>query len=219
MRKADFKRNHEMFEEWIDWYGYFLNDIIAAKRVVRTKEQKTELLEALALKCATRWEELVEVDIITSLNRDSSVYASALGLNLKKHLSWDMCKAMVCGHRYVDFRSVGEIKGFARNYLSADCNPFEAITSDLVKKIDEFIIIRNYIAHGSDYAMRAYRRLMKTNYKLKRIPEPGDFLSAVDSSSGKMRWVLYLLAFQECSKKMVLAMYPPTSRSSLRSRP
>jgi len=78
MRKANFDTSHTEFETWIMWYGDFLNRLISAQRIVRTKIEKLELLEALALRCAVRWEVLVKEDIITSLNRDSSAYASAL---------------------------------------------------------------------------------------------------------------------------------------------
>ena len=95
MRKADFNTNHTEFENWTVWYGSFLKRLIEAKRIIKTKEEKLELVEALVLRCAVRWELLVEKDIVTSLNQNSSAYASALNLRLRKHFSWDECKAML----------------------------------------------------------------------------------------------------------------------------
>jgi hypothetical protein len=129
MKKANFDTSHTEFETWIMWYGNFLKRLIEAQRIVRTKVEKLELVEALVLRCAVRWEVLVQEDIITSLNRDSSAYASALGLRLRKHLSRDECKATLVGHRYLDFRSVADIKRFGKNYLSSAHNPFRAISS------------------------------------------------------------------------------------------
>ena len=202
LRKANFKVNHDRFEEWIEWYGDFIYRLIVARKVVKTREEKRELVEALVLRCAVQWWILVEDDIITSINRDSSAYASALNLKLKKNPTLDECKAMIIGYKYIDFKSVNDIQRFGKHYLVLKCNPFAAIKRDCSEKIDEFMIMRNYIAHYSDYAIRSYHRFIKNRYKLKRIPEPGDFLMATDPKDGRFRWVVYLDAFMECSGDM-----------------
>lgn len=201
MRKIDFEKNHIEFEDWIIWYGNFLQKLIEAKKVVKTKFEKLELIEALVLRCAVRWEVLVEDDIITSLNRDSSVYANNLGLHLRKHLTRDESEAIIIGPRYLDFKSVNNINSFGKKYLVPAYNPFTAITPKIAEKIDEFMTIRNLLAHYSSYAWRTYRKMMiKKSYK--RIPEPGSFLIAVSPRTGAYRWSDYLINFLECSKKM-----------------
>ena len=202
MRKSDFQKNHDEFEDWIDWYGDFLYRIVEAKRVIRNKYEKIELVEAFVLKCVVAWEILVEEDIITSLNRDSSTYADALDLRLRKHLSKDECRAIIVGHRYIDFKSISNIKSFAKKYLVPSQNPFAAIPTNFGKKIDEFVIMRNVIAHHSDYAWRSYKRLMISKYKYKRVPEPGDFLIATIRATGEYRWGEYFRTFLDCSEKM-----------------
>ena len=82
MRKIDFKIQHDEFEDWLVWYGDFIKKLIEARNVVKTKFEKLEILEALVSRCAVRWEVLIEEDIITSLNRDSSAYAKAVALAL-----------------------------------------------------------------------------------------------------------------------------------------
>jgi len=206
MRKANFATSHTEFETWIMWYGNFLRRLIEAQRIVRTKGEKLELVEALVLRCAVRWEVLVQEDIITSLNRDSSGYASALGLRLRKHLSRDECKAMLVGHRYLDFRSVADIKRFGKNYLSSAHNPFRAISSQCAEKIDEFMTMRNVLAHYSDFAWRSYHRFMQSKYNYKRVPEPGEFLIRPNTRSHEYRGSEYLRAFLQCSEDMRAAV-------------
>lgn len=203
MKKADFSTNHDEFNTWVLWYGDFLKRVIEAKRVIRTRFEKRELIEALVLRCAVRWEILITKDIITSLNRDSSAYADALGLRLRKHLSRDECKAILIGHRYIDFRSVEEVKGFGRKYLVPMYNPFEGLKNPLVKKINEFLAIRNVLAHYSDFAWRSYYQFMKNRYKYDRVPEPGSFLIAI-TRAGEYRWSEYLRAFLQASSKMMV---------------
>lgn len=201
MRKADFEKNHIEFEYWIDWYGDFLVKLIETKHVVKTKDEKLELVEALVLRCATRWEVLVEADIIASLNRDLSAYADTVGLRLKKHLSRDESEAIIIGHRYLD-KSVGNTKTFAKKYLVSQYNPFQAITSKMEKRIDEFMTMRNLLAHYSHYAWRKYRKMMTEKYSYKRVPEPGAFLITANPRTGAYRWSDYLVSFLQCSEKM-----------------
>lgn len=202
MRKADFSKNHIEFVTWILWYGDFIYRLVEAKRVVRTKYEKLELIEALVLRCAVRWENLVMEDIITSLNRDPSAYASALGLRLRKHLSRDECKAILQGHQYVDFRTVEEVKSFGKKYLTLQHNPFAGITKSDARKINEFLIIRNLLAHYSDYAWRSYNKFMENKYRYQRVPEPGAFLIS-GMRNGKYRWSEYLLTFIKTSDDMM----------------
>jgi hypothetical protein len=202
MRKKSFKINHDDFETWILVYGDLMKRLIGAKHIVRTKFEKMELLEALVLRCAARWERLVEEDIITSLNRASSGYAKELGLKLRPHLSRDEALAMLVGHRYLDFRGVNEVKNFAKKHLVAKYNPFKTISKSSVKRIDDFLAMRNLLAHYSTLSWRNYRRLMKSKFKYRRVPEPGAFLIRINPKTKEYRWAEYLTTFLDCSHKM-----------------
>lgn len=202
MRKASFQKNHEEFDAWMLIYGELLKRLVEAKRVIRIKYEKLEIVEAFVLRCAVRWELLITADIITSLNRDSSQYGSALGLRLRKHLSYDECKAMLYGPRYLDFKSVDDIINFSKKYLSLTENPFQSITNVSRKKINEFLTIRNFLTHYSDFAKRSYINLMKNTYKYRRAPEPGAFLIAVNNS-GQYRWGEYIINFLQASADML----------------
>jgi hypothetical protein len=203
MRKCDFSRSHQEFENWIYWYGRFILKLISARRVIRYKDEKLELMEALVMRCCVRWEVLVEEDVITAFNRDSSAYAAHLGLKLRKHLTKDECEAILIGHRYLDFKSVGDLKGFARRYLSPKFNPFEAITSDLEHKIDEFLVMRNLLAHYSSSGWRSYYRTMKRSHRLQRVREPGEFLIGINPKTKLFQWHEYLQAFLASSRLML----------------
>lgn len=176
--------------------------MIASKQVVRYKYEKIELIEAAVHRVCMRCDVLIEEDIITSLNRDSSVYANELGLKLRKHMVRDECEAVLLGHRYLDFRSVGDVKAFGRRYLRAKYNPFEAIIPTLADTIGDFFIIRNVLAHYSGYTRRSYTRMMKRKHQFKRLPRPGDYLVAVNSRTKTIRWTEYLEVFLQTSDFM-----------------
>jgi len=208
MKKADFIKNHEDFDTWILWHGEMLNRIVKARKIVRTRMEKLELLEALIVRCSAHWEILVEKDIITSLNRDCSYYAAALNLDLKKHPTVDECTAMLIGHRYLDFKSVDDVKKFAKDYLSPHYNPFSAIPNDLGKRVDELMTMRNVLTHYSDYSWRSYYRLMTKKYNYSHVPQPGDFLITLNPQTREYKWSEYLGAFFECSELMLAAVSP-----------
>jgi len=200
-RLKDFTKNHSEFYGTILKYGDFLQELLELKDVRREKQMKGELVEAWVLWCAARWEVLVVKDIITSIKLDPSAYSRELGLRLRKRLTQGEAEAMVVGHRYLDFKGVDQIKGFAKRHLADKLNPFQAISNEMAKTIDEFMVMRNYIAHGSSYAKRKYRERIKIKYSLKKIPEPGYFLLARDPKT-KYRWRGYEIAFLECSESM-----------------
>jgi hypothetical protein len=204
MKKCDFKGNHAEFNSWIAWYGEFIKRIIVSERVIRTREEKKELIEAIVLRIACRCEVLIEEDIVASINRDSSAYARALNLRLRPHRTRDECKAMVMGHRFLDFKSVGDVRSFGKRYLASTSNPFGAIPAAVGDVIDEFLTMRNLLAHYSDYSWRSYYGFMKKKYRYARVPEPGAFL--ISSDRRGYRWTKYLLAFLEASDKMLKAV-------------
>jgi hypothetical protein len=204
MKKCDFTINHKEFDSWILWYGDFIKKIIEAERVIRRRNEKKELIEAIVLRAASRWEVLIEQDIVTSINHNPSAYARALNLKLRKHLTKDECKAMVFGHRFLDFKSVGDVKSFGKRYLVQADNPFAAIPGAVCNLIDEFMTMRNLLAHYSDYGWRSYYGFMKKKYRYVRVPEPGEFLITADRNGH--RWVRYLKNFLEASEKMLKAV-------------
>jgi hypothetical protein len=206
VKKCDFRSNHLEFDVWIRWYGDFIKKIIDAERVIRKRHEKMELVEAIVLRAAVRWDVLVEQDIVSSINRDASVYAKALNLRLRKHLTKDECKAMIVGHRFLDFKSVGDVKNFGRRFLNPDLNPFDAITGPQEDKINEFLGMRNLLAHYSDYAWRSYYAFMQSKYKYAKVPEPGDFLITLTPNGRTYRWADYFLNFLNVSIAMIKAL-------------
>jgi hypothetical protein len=198
MRKADLAKIHDEFEEDMDWYIDFLIRMLRAKRVVQYYD-KLEILESLVIRLCAIWEVFVGDEMIACLNIDSSKCKEELQLRLPKHLSKDLCEAILVGHGYMDFKSVGDIKSFARKVLPDDVNPFNFIrTNPTAKRIDELYIMRNYLSHYSSKSRRTLHKMYQDSWDLKKFREPGDFLLAY---SGK-RLVQYIGAFLDASEQM-----------------
>jgi hypothetical protein len=184
-------------------YVELLNKIYDAKRVVARKEQKRELYEALALKIHCSWEVFVENLLIDCLNKDSTQYAASAGIKgIKKHMPRNLCKLLLVGRQYLNFRDMTDIKRQAKRILVPSCNPFRNIPASAVKRMDEFYIIRNYIAHRSLVARLSLEKMYKNVYRMKRFCEPGDFLSVRDVKMKRTRFGIYLAAIASITEKM-----------------
>jgi hypothetical protein len=204
MRKTSLRRTLDEFDDSLSTYAGFTQKIASAQRVIRYKWEKTELLEAFALRLVTLWEVFVEDVLVACLNRDTSRYAQSYGLSLRKHLSADECRAMLTGVRYLDFRSVGDLQRVARQTLVV--NPFTAIPRATSRKIDELIVMRNYLSHYSGRAKRALAEVYRNTYRMQRFREPGNFLWADTRRGGQMRFGVYLNALRDAASVMRAAL-------------
>lgn len=198
MRKADLAKNHDEFEDDMDWYIEFLIRMLGAKRVVKY-DDKLEILESLVIRLCAIWEAFIEGEMIDCLNIDCSKCKEELQLKLPKHLNKDLCEAILVGLGYLDFKSVDNIKSFARRILPEDVNPFKLIrTNPTAKRINELYIMRNYLSHYSGKSRRTLQKMYQDSWDIKRFREPGDFLIA---RRGK-RLIQYIDALLDASKQM-----------------
>jgi hypothetical protein len=202
MKKSSTDASLDNFEVWMWTYIRLLNKLLAAKVVVKHPAEKMELIEAFVLRIAAIWEILVETLFIDCLNRDSSALAKRLNLPLGKHLNRPVCKAIVSGLRYFDFRNVGTLQKDAKSVLVRRYNPFLSIPKDAARKIDEFFILRNYLSHYSSASKRSVMQAYRQSYGLQRFMEPGRFLYASRGHNGQTRLADYVGAFLKASAEM-----------------
>ncbi len=199
MRKASIQQNHQDFEKKLD-----VLDKVAAQIV--TRQMGTDLSESdvladgLALTLAGYWEEVVDEDFVDALNRDTTAYAAHVGIELPKNLSRDICFGLLVGDGYLDFRDTGEIVGRAKKLLVPANNPFDHLTKTVRKSIDQFYFLRNFLAHRSQRAYRAYHAMLETDFRYKRVVRPGVFLRAEGNSLGKSRLQFFLHRFRKASE-------------------
>lgn len=165
----------------------FLIKIITTTKIIIPPQEKREILpkllqsekklihEAFVLKICATWEILAENVFVECLSRNTSTYASFKGISLPRKLTKDTCKGLISGLRYFGFRDMSDLKSKAKRFLADHCNPFKKVPHDVTGKINEFYLIRNYIAHRSDTAKQSLKRMYKHKYKM-RFRRPGNFL-------------------------------------------
>lgn len=160
-------------------------------------EQKREVIEAFVIKICSNWEMFVDKLLIDCLNKDTSNYSNYTGFKLSKHLSKDICRGLVLGIGYTDFKSVGNLKRQAKRTLTDKYNPFKEIPSNKEKIVDEFYSIRNYLTHYSEFSKRSLMNNYKKNYGFRIFREPGDFLIQKDKETKLPRITNYINCFNE----------------------
>ena len=163
--------------------------------------EKMQIHEAFVLKIYVAWEVLVENVFVECLSRDPSKYAEYKGIRLAKRLTKDVCRGLISGLGYFDFRDISDLKGKSRNVLATSYNPFPQIPNDAGNKIDEFCVIRNYLAHYSDSARQSLMRMYRNKYNLP-FREPGDFFFEFDKQNKQIRFANYTNAFTKAADEM-----------------
>lgn len=207
MRKASAKDTLENFLYWLNTYQKTIDAVLQCSVKQLDKEQKTELIEALAIKICTSWSIVVEDMLIDCLNRNSERYADFMNApRLPKHIPRLQCEFMLNGIGFFDAKSVDDIKTKAKNILVDDNNPFKNITNADKKKIDELFTMRNYMAHYSRQSERKLDNIYKDTYHMKKFREPGYFLSALEKKSGKPRFHDYIEAMRSTGKAMATSL-------------
>jgi hypothetical protein len=198
MRKADLRKDHRVFKQALAKYADLLVRLLHAQRVVSSTADKREIAEAVLLRICAHWEAFVDEQLIDCVNLDSSALATHIGLDLPKHLNKNMCEAILMRDGYLDFRSVGNIKGFARKVLVPKYNPFDKISNPTADKIDQVYKLRNYISHRSWASQRALMSMYSSKYKMRRFLEPGQFLLGYEAE----KLAAYVEAFVDASNDM-----------------
>lgn len=200
MRKADLTKNHKKLDDTINRYQDFMERIIKAKNVVKKIQEKRDLAESVLLRLCANWESFVEKHLVDCVNVDPSKLTDFLGVPMPKHLSKNLCTALILRDGYLNFPSFDQLKRFTKKLLPDESNPFLAVTGVQPKKIDEVYTIRNYLSHHSARSKRALRRMYENTYGRTNFIEPGLFL--LPKNAQKPHLWTYFNAFKGASTKM-----------------
>lgn len=188
MRKRSLRETFENFFRWMDVYRAVLRKVREPTAPLSLMERR-EVFEAFVPKVAVQWDILIEDLLIDCLNRDSTRYAETFGERFPKHNSSALCEVMITGIGYFDVKSFDDAKGKAGRILVPALNPFPAVSAAYSKRIGQFFVIRNYVAHYSRVARRAYAKMCKGDFGMKQVREPFEFLFAiVDERHRKTRF-------------------------------
>ncbi len=139
MRKADLEKRCKRFLATLDRITDRADRI---DKRMRRKSDRRWCYEMLAVSAVTAWSDFAEDLFYMCINRNSTVLSRRLGLDLPKHLTLPMCEALFTTHGFLDFRSVGDLKGTAKKFLG-DAHPFGGLPSATSQAIDRLMAARS----------------------------------------------------------------------------
>jgi len=127
------------------------------------------------------WERYVESRLVIALNHkpkhlieeQNMVGVSAIPMGLARYI-------VRGGRQFFDFRSMSDLINKADHLLGRDENPFRVVDAVNRSYIDCLAAIRNHVVHGSETSLRTYKQHLKAVYGIKAVPEPEEFLHAMD---------------------------------------
>jgi hypothetical protein len=193
---ADLAKVFDDFFDRINTYIKLLEKICEPLSV----SEKFEVYESFVLKICATWETFINDLFIHCLKRDTSQYSKFLGVKLPKRPSKELCAVLILGYRYLDFRRLADD---AKKILTPENDPFSKAPGR--KRIDEFFLVRNYIAHRSRAAKRALRKVYQDTYRVKQFQEPGRFLlSPIREGAEEIRFGEFIQAFFYTANTMAL---------------
>lgn len=124
-----------------------------------------------ALEVHTGWERYVEDRLVVALNNDARHFIKENDIRGVKHLSSGFATYVALnGRHYFDFRSMSDLFKQGDNLIGKDANPFRSMPLADRKEIDCLAAIRNWIVHGSDNALSAYKKHLGIAYEMKYVP-------------------------------------------------
>ncbi len=135
------------------------------------------------------WERYVENRLAAALNHAPTYFLDTHDVKGVKNISVGFAFYIVQGGgRFFDFKDTGQLLKKGDEWLGEAANPFRKLSPGDRKYIDALSAIRNYVAHGSDAAEKAYRRHLKSLYSITYPPIPGEFLLTKNNRSGPARY-------------------------------
>ena len=130
------------------------------------------------------WEHYAEQRLVAALNHDPSSFLEINSIRGVKRVSSGLAYYVVRGgRRYFDFRSMSDLIDKGDRLVGKTKNPFRNISPVDLSYIDAVAAMRNYIVHGSDAALAAYKRSLRSVYGILAAPDPDEFLKAKDMRS------------------------------------
>ncbi|SRR6266404_7982528 len=127
------------------------------------------------------WERYVESRLVAALNHNSKHFIKEYNVAGVSRIPTGLALYIVRGgKRFFDFRSSSDLISKADHWLGKDGNPFRSLDAAHRSYIDCLAAIRNYVVHGSETSLDAYKQNLKLVYGIKAAPGPSEFLHAKD---------------------------------------
>jgi hypothetical protein len=186
---------------------FIFGKILSLRGKLFSDYEASEVVEAFIIKTICDWEWYSEKMICECLKDNTTQMAAELGLKLPISITIDECMGYLNGLGYFDLKSASNLKSIAKKVLVKKLNPFENITAEPRNRIDDFYILRNYVAHRSQKAKKSLLKVYE-KYGQKDFQEVGDFLLGKENNVSLIRFQDFGSAFWLAAFHIMQFAYP-----------
>jgi hypothetical protein len=135
-----------------------------------------------AVEIHSTWERYVETRLVAALNHSPKHFLEQHNITGVTAISPGFARYIIRGgRRFFDSRSTADLIDKANRWLGRTSNPFKSLSEKDRSFIDCLTAIRNYVVHGSEASVAAYKLHLKKVYDIRSAPGPDEFLHAKDS--------------------------------------
>jgi FAD synthase len=148
-RKKSVRRSADDFKRGAGEIATFLTD--AAQKL--TAQQASWAYEYGILRLYREFEALMLDALVGAINNDTTTIAKTTGTSFPKHLTNEVCKYLIVGDGYFNFKGRDGLIQTLRKYVPADHYLVTAVKKDKYKEaLERLSALRNLAAHNSAVA-------------------------------------------------------------------
>ncbi len=171
-RKKSVKRSADNFKRQADAITKFVEAVEAAKQKL-TDRHVSWAYEYAILRLYREFEAMMLDALVGAINNDTSTISKTTGINFPKHLTDEVCRYLIVGDGYFDFKGRDGLIRTLKKYVPDDHYLVNAVRQDQYKKaLERLSALRNLAAHNSAVA----KKRAKDAVGQKRMPDAGSWL-------------------------------------------
>ncbi len=168
-RKKSIKRSVSQFKEEVRDILYFTKE---ARRYF-SKKHVSWVYEYAIIRLYREFEKLILDVLVGAVNNDTSTLSEVTGFTFPKHLTDEVCRFLIIGDGYFDFKGRDSLIRIIRRYVPVSHYIVEIIRKERYKDpLDKLVALRNFSAHASTSAKKRAKKVVGQ----KRMPDAGSWL-------------------------------------------
>jgi cupin superfamily acireductone dioxygenase involved in methionine salvage len=168
-RKKSVRRSADDFKRRADEIATFLKDV----ELKLTAQRVSWAYEYGILRLYREFEAMMLDALVGAINNDTTTIAKSTGISFPKHLTDEVCKYLIVGDGYFDFKGRDGLLQTLRKYVPDDHYLVTAVKKDKYKEaLERLSALRNLAAHNSAVAKARAKKVVGQ----QRIPDAGSWL-------------------------------------------
>jgi|SRR6056297_764276 len=169
-KKKSAKKAAEKFQKQLNDIDGFL------ERFKETSPRDNDLswaYDLAVIRAYRAFENFVLECMICGINNDTKQLSKKKGFDFPKHLTDEVCKYIIVGERFFDFKGRSGLISTAKSYLADEHYFIEVVKKrKFTKPLDKLIALRNFAAHDSAHS----KNKALSAVGLKRMSSAGSYL-------------------------------------------